>query len=360
MLPAACGRKHSTGFDGFAYVANEEGHAIAAVDLTAFAVVRHVPLKASPTEVIAHGRAQSVYALTPETGSIHEIDTGKLTVARKFQAGASAVSMRLPYEDPSRLYALYRDPRKLVCFSTLTGAEAWQQPLPAEAVDFDVSGDGHSIAISFGASGTLGLIDSGSRKLDLIETGGSLGLTRFRSDGRAMITADVDARMLLFHDVAQRRLIVRLPLAVRPDQMCTGGKGGQLFVTGEGQDAVVVVYPYQTEVAETLLAGRKPGAMATSSGKIGYLFIANPTSGDVTVMNLATRKVVAIASVGAEPAYISVTPDNQYALVLNRKSGDMGVLWIQEDKLTRREKSIGLFTMIPVGSRPVSAAIRQV
>ena len=53
--------------------------------------------------------------------------------------------------------------------------------------------------------------------------------------------------------------VVRLPLAVRPDNMCLGGGGGQLFITGEGMDAVVAVYPYQTQVAATLLAGHAPG-----------------------------------------------------------------------------------------------------
>lgn len=355
----ACGRKHSTGYDGFAYVANEEGQAIAAVDLTAFAVLGHVRLNASPTEVIAHARTPAVYALTPLTGTVHEIDGGRLAVARKLQTGAAAITMRLPHADPRRLYVLYREPRKISCFSLEHGSEEWQLALPAEAVDLDVSADGKTAAISFGANG-LGILDIPARKLNVVPAGTELGIVRFRADGGVIIAADLGRRMLLFYDVALRRLVVRLPLAVRPDQICMNGDGGQLFVTGEGLDAVVVVYPYQTEVAETVLAGRKPGAMAASRGKPPYLFIANPTSGDVTIMNMANRKVVAVASVGAEPGYISITPDDQYALVLNHKSGDMGVLWIQDDKMVRRQKSVGLFTMIPVGSRPVSAAIRSV
>jgi YVTN family beta-propeller protein len=96
--------------------------------------------------------------------------------------------------------------------------------------------------------------------------------------------------------------------------------------------------------------------MAASSGKPPYLFIANPTSGDVTIMNVTTRKVVALAAVGSEPGFIAVTPDDQFALVLNRKSGDMAVLRIH-DKLATRQKTAALFTMIPVGSKPVSAAV---
>ena len=41
---AACGRRRGSGFDGYAFVAAQEGRAVAAVDLIAFAVARHIRL----------------------------------------------------------------------------------------------------------------------------------------------------------------------------------------------------------------------------------------------------------------------------------------------------------------------------
>ena len=134
---------------------------------------------------------------------------------------------------------------------------------------------------------------------------------------------------------------------------------GVSFITGDGMDAVVVVYPYHTpQVAETVLAGRAPAAMAASEGNPGYLFVTNPPSGDITIFNITTRRVIAVASVGADPAFVTITPDNQYALVLNRRSGDMAVLLIGPN-LVNRQKSAALFTLIPVGSGPVSAVVRK-
>ena len=366
VAPIACGHKRATGYAGYAFVANYEGQAIAAVDLTAFAVVRHVALNANPTEVLAHPKVKSVFGLTPATGVVHEIDPGRLAVVRTLQAGSSAMSMRVNWQDPTTLYVLYREPRRLAAFSLATGKLDWQLPLPAEAKDFDVSHDGKWVSASFGATGQLGIVDTAARKLHTLDTRAELGLARFRSDGKALMVADVREHRLLLYDTELRRLVVRLPLAVRPDQMCTTADGGQLFITGDGLDAVVVVYPYQTQVAETVLAGHKPGAMATSSGKPPYLFIANPSSNDVTIFNVTTRKVSAAAAVGAEPTFIAVTPDNQFALILNRGSGDMGILRIHDKLATPKtsagliSKNAGLFTMVPVGSKPVSAAIRQV
>lgn len=71
------------------------------------------------------------------------------------------------------------------------------------------------------------------------------------------------------------------------------------------------------------------------------------------------RKVIAVAPVGSDPGFIAVTPDDQYALVLNRKSGDVSVLRV--GTITRnRDRRASLLTVIPVGSKPVSAVVRAV
>jgi YVTN family beta-propeller protein len=166
--------------------------------------------------------------------------------------------------------------------------------------------------------------------------------------------------MLSILQVPTGRVVVNLPLAVSPDWFCFGADSGQLFVTGAGMDAVVVVYPYWTEVAETILAGRAPGAMAEAVGADrDYLFVANPQSGEVTIVDIETHRVIAVVSVGQGPGFIAITPDRQYALVLNCVSGDMAVIRIEAIAATRA-KSAPLFTMIPVGSKPVSAAVRGV
>jgi hypothetical protein len=53
--------------------------------------------------------------------------------------------------------------------------------------------------------------------------------------------------------------------------------------------------------------------------------------------------------------------NDQSALVLNRKSGDMAILSVTAiaEKKTRYSP-VGLRAVIPVGSRPVSAVVRAV
>jgi YVTN family beta-propeller protein len=120
----------------------------------------------------------------------------------------------------------------------------------------------------------------------------------------------------------------------------------------------VTVYPYQTEVGSTMLAGRAPGMMAASLFP-SYLFVANPVSNTVTILNVATQKVMGAVQVGREPGFLTVTPNQEYALALNRISGDMSVLHIPSLS-ARRTKAASLFTQVPVGSEPVAAVVRAV
>ncbi len=359
LAAAACRRKRGSGFAGYAFVANEDGQAIAVVDLTAFAVIQHIPLDGSPTAVIASPVRPVIHALTPSNGTLHEISTArKLEVRRKLRVASTAVSMRMAGAGDS-IYVLCRAPRQLVRIDLDTFTVAARIPLPADPFDFDLAPDGVTAAVSLGAARMFVLANSKSGESVRIPTRGDLGLVRFQSDGKAVILANTSERMLSIYETGSRRTVAHLPLALRPDNFCFKPDGGQLFVTGEGLDAVVVVYPYHTpQVAETVLAGRTPGAMAACDGEPGYLFVANPASSGVTIVNIKTRRAVAVASVGTGPGYVAITPDNQYALVLNAESGDMAVLLITS-RFGNRQKSAPLFTLIPVGSKPVSAAIQK-
>jgi DNA-binding beta-propeller fold protein YncE len=254
--------------------------------------------------------------------------------------------------------------RKLVSVD-LTGLRVDTQiALRAPADDFDIASRLDRAVVIHGSEGAVSWVDLAQKTASSPQKlAPRLGGVLFLSNAESIIAANLADRVLTAVRADNRQIIAHLPLAVRPDHLCFNRDGGQLFVTGEGRHAVVVVYPYFVpQVAETMLAGHAPGAMATTDN---YLFVTNPAAGDVTIVNITRgtrRKVISVASVGAEPSYITFTTDDKYALVLNRKSGDMAVISsraIITDRATRR-KSAALFTMIPVGSKPVSAAVKAV
>jgi len=359
LTPAAllgCRKPKATGYSGYCFVANQNGRSLAVVDLTTFRLWRPVPLDAAPSMVLPHPRRPAVFALAAESGVVYQVDVASLAVARRARAGNRAVSMRLS-PDGDALWVLYREPAALVELDPDSLQQRHRIRLPIAPDDFDLSADRRAAIASI--AGRAVIIASLERAT--IERAVALGaqpaIVRFQQKGAQIVAGSRPDRSLIMIDVASGQVLVRLPVPIEPQHFCFSADGGQLFVTGEGKDAVVIAYPYQTEIGETILAGRAPAGMAMAGPVAApYLLVANPETNSVTVLDIDNRKLAAVVAVGQEPREILVTPDNQYALVLNQKSGDLAVIRIAA-LAARRYKSAPLFTLIPVGEKPVSAAV---
>lgn len=352
-----CRRRLSISFDVF--VVNQDGRSVAAVDLTTFRVRKEVAIDGNPTAIISHGQRPAVYVLTPLTGTVHELDPVSLSVRRKSRVAASAISMRLAADGKS-LWVLSSETRALVQLELVGFRPAARIKLPALPEDFDLTPD--FAAISFPSEGAFAIAALTYARVDrMIPIDRKARIIRFHADGRQVVCGNGSDRSVTIFNLAKARVVAHLPVAVEPENFCfKADNGGELYVTGAGMDAVVVIYPYQSYVSETRLVGRSPGAMEVSSSP-DYLFVANTEAGSVTVMDIITGKVAAVVAVGAQPRHVAVTPDNQYAIVLNSRSGDMAVILIQAilNPSRRKYAPSPLFTMIPVGANPVSAAIRR-
>jgi YVTN family beta-propeller protein len=360
-----CGRR-SRGFAGYAFIANEQSRSVSAVSLRRFALLRQIPLEAAPAAVIAHAGRGSVYVLTPDTGTVWEIDGIALTLKRRSTVAQSAIRMTLG-TDGNSLWVLCREPRSLVRLPLDSFRPAERMTLAHEPADFELDRrpESRMAAVGFAREGVISLCELGSRVATATLPFSSPRIAGFRSDGKLLMVASGADKTMTMLDVASGKKVVKLPLPLEPQNFCFLPDGGQVFVTGAGMDAVVIVSPYSTEIGETILAGRAPGAMAVLKSP-QYLFVSNPESGDVTVLDIETRKLVVVIHVGAEPREIVFTPDNQYALVLNSGSGDLAVIRIPEfttgpnSEWAQRYKHGSLFTVLPVGSRPVAAAVLKV
>ncbi len=356
-----CGRPpKATSYPGYCLVANQQSRSIAIVDLDNFRRMPAIPLDAAPSLMLAHPRRPKAYALARAAGTIYEIDAATFSVSRRLRAAEEALLMKL---DPggNAIWLLARNPAALIQIPLDSLRPSRRIRLAAPPDDFDISGDGRAAVISRDArSLTFVSLEHGTVERTVAASAEPTSVC-FQSDGKQVIAASGPDRSVTIFGVSLGKAIVRLPLPFEPRRFCFTPDGGQLFFTGSGMDAVAIVYPYQTEVAETILAGRAPGAMATAASPTGsYLLVANPTTNSVTVINIDDRRLVSVVEVGQGPREILITPDNQYALVLNEKSGDLAVVRLyslDNPQRTHRYKSAALFTLVPVGAGPVSAAV---
>lgn len=345
-------------------MANQDSRSIGVVDLMHFRMRKQIALDAAPAAILAHSGRGKVFVLAPEAGTVYEIDAASLAITRRMRAGNQAAAMQMSSANDA-LWVLYRDPPTLVELPLDSFRPNRRIPLSAQAGSFHVSRDNQAAVISSQddsiilASLSRGIIDR------TFAAGSVPSLVQYRSDGKHLLVGSRSDRSVTIFDVPTGKVVVRLPLPLEPKHFCFDSFGGQLFVSGDGVDAVVIIFPFSTEVDQTILAGHAPDAMAAkakSPQTPEYLFVANPSSNTVTVLDVDTRKLVGVVKVGREPRFILLTPDSEYALVLNRESGDLAVirtlsLSVTPDGSLRRYKSAPLFTLIPVGENPVSAAI---
>lgn len=351
-LAAACRRGAGVGFAGRVFVASAAEPSLGVVDLARFAFLRSLPLP-SPATTVAAARGR-VYALCPEARTVAVFDARSLEPAGRLRLAGEPSTALVRH---GRLWMLLGDPPRLQPADLDPLRLRPAVPLPGRPLSFDIAGT-RALACAALEGGMAVFVDLDSglplppRLLD-----DRIGTVRFRSDGRMAIAAGLGRRQLILLDAVTRDVVVQLPLAVAPERFCFSRDGGQLFITGEGGDAVVICYPYRTEIAQTSLSGRKPGEMAACADP-PLLLVSNPQAGSVTAFSIAEQRVVAVVAVGTGPGPILITPDEEFALVLNRGSGDMAVIRIPAIPVdTRRRKTAPLFTMIPVGPQPRAAVV---
>jgi DNA-binding beta-propeller fold protein YncE len=353
---SGCSRSKGTGFNGYALVANAGDSSLAQVDLTTFRLSSALGLTAAPSRIVAGGSDRRAYVLTPSNGSVYRLAADQFKVAASRRVADHLTDLRLSADGKS-LWTLSPHARELVQVDaeTLAPLSRHRFSIPADCIDF--SSTGYAAAAS--SAGAVELLHLASGRRTHVQTP-ALGQIRFRSDGKVLLAANLQSRALLALDVPTLQTVVELPLAMRPDELCFNADQGQLFVSGDGMDGIAVVFPFDTlYVDQTLLAGRDPGTMACSASP-AFLFVASRTGSDLCILNIDTRKVVGFVETGGRPSFITVTPDSQYALVLDQMSGDMGVIRVPRN-LTGTERRLktggSLFTMISVGSKPVDAVV---
>lgn len=370
FLGSGCGRKRATGFPGYAVIGSAGEQSAVLVDLNTFRVVSRLPLNAAPSLVtVDSGRG---YVLTPSNGTVHLIDCARQALAASWRLNGDLNLLRMTPDDPARLVATSPGDRELVLADAERRKVLRRVKLAATPGDLDIQIHSRSrrmyAALAGGKSGIIEVVDleSGAHRKRQIE--GDLGCIRFRKDGEVLFAGGYDAQVLHVFDTETLDTICELPLPMRPDNLTFSADKGQLFVSGSGMDGISIVFAYRTiEVEQTVLAGYQPGVMACSDNP-NYLFVASRGGSEISILNIDSRKIVALTQVGTKPSHIAITPDQQYALVLNEGSGDLAVIRIPSIGNMRAKagtlpsgiitlRGVSLFAMIPIGQNPTDIAV---
>jgi YVTN family beta-propeller protein len=351
MLASACGRTLAKRYDGWLYVASGSEQCVAVADLAEFRRMSNIPLPQRPDFLFAS--PTRVYAASRDGAALFEIDPMKASLSGRIALTGMPVRAHLLPDGDSAL-VLTDNPAALLRVDLAKRRVVVRLALPAPPQDMDVSG--LMAAVTFPARHEIARIVIPQLSMaGITDVGVGCAPVLIRKDGKLILAGAAAERQIVTLDARSGALIARLPVPIAPARFCFNGDGGQMFVSGEGADVVAIVSPYQSEVGETIIAGRTPSAMAVSDAR-NLLFVTNPGSGDLTILDIDTRHLSASVHVGEEPGDILLTPDGEYALVVDRLSGNVSVIRITA-VLDHKVRAKPLFTVFPTAADARSAII---
>jgi YVTN family beta-propeller protein len=351
---AGCRRQLARRYFGWLFIASASERGIAVADLSVFRRVTTIPLLTTPDQVLRAGT--QVFVTCPDAHALCEIDPVRLRVAGRIDVAGRIVAAAVVPGGVSEIAVVTDQPAFLHLVNTGTRRIAKRIALPPVPLRLGVTDT--MAAVSTGSSNAIVRIPlAGGRIAGTTAVGSRCGAIHFRRDGETILVGAPDAREIVTLDAASGALLARLPLSFAPARFCSNEDGGQIFVTGMDGDSVAIINPYQNQVDQTMIAGSRPFGMAVSTidGQ-ELLFVTNPGSGDLTIFDVETRRLASSVHIGGNPGEVLLTPDGEYALVINRDSGDVAVIRVRT-VLAKDIRTKPLFTFFPMAPVPQSAAI---
>jgi len=356
---AACGRKRAPRYSGWLFIASAGDRGIAVADLAEFRRVTTIPLPQTPGQIVP--ASARVFATCPEARLVCEIDPVRLAVANRANMPGRIVALRAAPGGASLIVATDH-PAALHIVAASTLRISATVALPDTPIAMDIS---DTLAVLSLANNWVARVSlTGGHLLGSTNIGLRGRVVGLRPDGKSILVGAEGQNQIVTLDAGSGALLARLPIAFAPTRFCfSADNGGQMFVSGTGDDQIAIVSPYQNEVDQTLVAAHKPYGMTVAViEERNLLCVTNSGSADLTIFDIDTRGLASSIHIGGNPGEVLITPDGAYALVVDRDSGDVSVVRMSV-ALNHKAGSLSLqetkplFTVFHTGTAPQSAAI---
>jgi len=159
-----------------------------------------------------------------------------------------------------------------------------------------------------------------------IAVGGNPAGVILSADSRFAYVTQAAAGRVAIVDTCSRRVVATVPVGAEPRAMAldVSRTPNLLYVAVSGGDTVAVVDPTARRVLTTIHVGQRPSGLAIAFPGSGSgaanpnaieLYVANTASNTVSVINLASRKVVAVIPVPGGPLGVVAPPPGTVAYV---------------------------------------------
>lgn len=310
------------------YVSDEIGGAVVIVDPVGGQVVERINVGKRPRgiRVLRDGNTLLV-ALSGSPIAGPGVDESKLPPADRAADGIGVVDLKT---------------RKIV------------RVLPSgqDPESFDLSPDEKTLYVSNEETAEMSVLDMSTGALEArVKIGEEPEGVTVRPDGREVwVTCEGDNRVYAV-DTATLKVVARIPTGARPRMIVFTRDGKTAFVTNENSASVAVIdtathkpeskdgvtFP---KIEEAQTPPRPMGAVLTPDGQTVLVSLGRASA--IATIAVADRKVAGIITgVGARPWGIDVNTDGTRAYTANGPSGDISVIDLASKKVERKVQTGG-------------------
>ncbi len=151
---------------------------------------------------------------------------------------------------------------------------------------------------------------------------------------KAYVTDEAGDCVVIF-DQLSRSIIETVPVGDKPRGIVMSPDRAKVYIVNSGSDSISVLDTLTSEVTDTIFLGLgvNPGDIAiTHDGRL--LLTANKGSGNISLIDPDSQRVIEHIPVGQSPSQVAVGPWGDWAYVTNQRSNNLMIIDLNERRVS--------------------------
>lgn len=284
------------------YVTNSGSDCVTVIDRQQDMVVATIAVDRSPMGIVASPDGDKIYVANSGSNNISVIDTGLSRVINKIaNFGYSPAELALS-EDGLTLYATNPNSDNISVIDTLSNIVTGWIYVGNNPADIVVDQDRRKVYVANKASNSVSIVNVNTSAVEDTVTVG------FNPTGVAihhdkLYVTNTGSNSISVIDIPSYSVTKTISLSQKP-MWLVSGLSDRIYVSGADNE-VSFIYPSMDMTTRNISVGDLPSQMAVDSLR-RKLYVVNTMSEDISVIDLATKRLKTVIQVGRRPHGIAL------------------------------------------------------
>jgi YVTN family beta-propeller protein len=284
------------------YVTNSGSDCVTVIDRQQDMVVATIAVDRSPMGIVASPDGDKIYVANSGSNNISVIDTGLSRVINKIaNFGYSPAELALS-EDGLTLYATNPNSDNISVIDTLSNIVSGWIYVGNNPADIVVDQNRRKVYVVNKASNSVSIVNVNTSAVEDTATVG------FNPTGMAihqdkLYVTNTGSNSISVIDIPSYSVTKTISLSQKP-MWLVSGLSDRIYVSGADNE-VSFIYPSMDMTTRNISVGDLPSQMAVDSLR-RKLYVVNTMSEDISVIDLATKRLKTVIQVGRRPHGIAL------------------------------------------------------